>query len=216
MARPKSPDNDSEANDALLPTGVSPPSQEGNFPWRGMLWRFASANLHGIQIMLFLYLFAGKENLTPWERRAFNTLTILLSGLVSLSLGSLLGLLGSILRWRLLARASTTPRSVDLLLGMHTPTGAFKLICHHLGPNGKRSRTTAIVAVYLITNVLGRLSVATFGLTYDLNENVGVEYPAKVTDFGSGSWVHGNETVRNMRMYLAPETSLYWVELDES
>ncbi|RYP62383.1 hypothetical protein DL771_009755 [Monosporascus sp. 5C6A] len=180
-------------------TSLKPSHQYGRFPWGGVLWRFATATMFSIQTMAVLYSFAGRESLTPWERRAFNTLTILFSGLVSLTLGSLLGLLGSVLRWRLLARASTTPRDVDMILGMHNPTGALKLLCHHLSPSGKWSNTTAIVLLYLIVNIVVRLSVAAFGLTYDLNENVGVEYPAEVVDFSSPNWIYGNQYDRNIR-----------------
>jgi hypothetical protein len=196
-----------EAKVALI-SGFRSPKQHGNFPWRGVLWRFISAAIYMTLIVVSLHQFARRESMTPWDRRGFNALTILLSGLVSLSLGSFLGLLGSVLRWRLLARATTTPRDADLILGMHTPAGAFKLTCHHLGSKGKWSRTTVIVLVYLIVNIAGRLSVAAFGLTYDFNENVGIEYPAKVTDFGSPNWVYGNASFRNMRRYAALEMSM--------
>jgi hypothetical protein len=115
--------------------------------------------------------------------------TILFSSLVSLSLGSLLGLLGAALRWRLLARRAHQPRDVDLILGMPNPTGALKLIAHDCGPNGRWSVTTLVVLAYLLVNIIGRLAVATFGLTYDLNENAGVDYPVMLNDFGSRDWM---------------------------
>ncbi|KAK3349081.1 hypothetical protein B0T25DRAFT_569733 [Lasiosphaeria hispida] len=187
------------------------PNQHGKFPWRGVTWRFATAALTSIQIMVLLFSFARRESLTTWERRAFNAFIILFSGLLSLTLGSLLGLLGSVLRWRLLARARTTPHDVDMILGMANPTGAFKLVWYHsLGP-GKWSGTTGIVLLYLTVNIIGRLSVAAFGLTYDLNENAGVEYPPKVTDFGSSNWINGNDSVRNMRRMTEYALPGFWL-----
>jgi hypothetical protein len=116
-------------------------------------------------------------------------LTILFSSLVSLSLGSLLGLLGAVVRWPLLARRAHAPRDADLILGMPKPTGSLKLIVHHCGPNGKWSVTTWIVLAYLLFNIIGRLSVAAFGLTYDLNENASVDYPVMLHDFGHWDWM---------------------------
>ncbi|KAK0707873.1 hypothetical protein B0H67DRAFT_648009 [Lasiosphaeris hirsuta] len=187
------------------------PGQHGKFPWRGVTWRFATAALTSIQIMALLYSFARRESLTTWERRAFNAFIILFSGLLSLTLGSLLGLLGSVLRWRILARVRTTPHDVDLILGMANPTGAFKVVWHHAVGRGKWSATSGIVLGYLVVNIIGRLSVAAFGLTYDLNENAGVEYPPKVTDFGSSNWVNGNDSVRNMRRMTEYALPGFWL-----
>ena len=55
-------------------------------------------------LVICLWQFSGKGPLDKWEQRSFNTLSILLTGIASLGLGSLLGYLGSMLRWPLLAR----------------------------------------------------------------------------------------------------------------
>lgn len=78
----------------------------------GIAWRFASTVFFGYLLVLVLYMFKQKDKLGVWEKRWFNTLTILLSAIVSLLLGSLLGLLGSMLRWSLLAWEEHTPREV--------------------------------------------------------------------------------------------------------
>ncbi|KAK0617714.1 hypothetical protein B0T14DRAFT_525726, partial [Immersiella caudata] len=57
-------------------------------------------------------LVQDKGSLTDSERRGFNSLTILISALLSITIGSLFGLLGNMLRWRLLASKSHTPRDV--------------------------------------------------------------------------------------------------------
>ncbi|KAK3349541.1 hypothetical protein B0T25DRAFT_504738 [Lasiosphaeria hispida] len=81
-----------------------------NLPWKHVAWRFAICLVFCIILAAVLYIFEGIEILDKWERRGFNTLSILFSSLVSLSLGSLLGLLGGMLRWPLLARSHASPR----------------------------------------------------------------------------------------------------------
>ena len=55
-------------------------------------------------LLICLWQFSGQGPLDKWQQRSFNTLSILLTGIASLGLGSLLGYLGSMLRWPLLAR----------------------------------------------------------------------------------------------------------------
>jgi hypothetical protein len=45
-----------------------------------------------------------------------------------------------------------------------------------------------MVALYLVLNVAGRLSVAFFGLTFDLNEALEIEYPIKITNWSGPDW----------------------------
>ena len=139
------------------------------------------------------------------QRRGFNTLAILLSSLLSLALGSLFGILGSVIRWPLLAKKANKPLDVkspnreefelsnlvlqvDLILGMANPTGSFKLVWKHF-IHWNLSGTTAVVALYLFANIASRLSVAGFGLTFSINEIAGVEFPVMVPDWGSDEWL---------------------------
>lgn len=168
------------------------------------MWRFACALLFSVLIIAVLHSYSGGVRLGPWDRRVFNTATILFSSLVSLSLGSLLGLLGSMIRWPLLAMKYNTPRDVDLLLGMPSLTGSLKLILHHSWNGQQWSRTTWIVLLYLLINLVGRLSVAVFGLTYDLNKEAGVEYPVMVNSFETNQWLYVHEYTKfeeNLGMY---------------
>jgi hypothetical protein len=87
----------------------------GHLFWLEICWRLASALLLSILIVVILYTFSKKGNLSRWEKRWFNVLTILFSSLVSLMVGSLLGVLGSMLRWQLLARKSHKPIDVRAL-----------------------------------------------------------------------------------------------------
>jgi len=79
---------------------------------------------------------------------------------------------------------------VDLILGMHHPTGAMTLIWKHTVQDRKWSLTTVAVVVYLIVNIIGRLSVAAFGLTFDLNEQPGIDYPIKITNWNTDEWLN--------------------------
>ena len=57
-----------------------------------------------VLLVICLWWFSQSQPLSKWEQRSFNMLSILLSAIASLGLGSLLGYLGSMLRWPLLAR----------------------------------------------------------------------------------------------------------------
>ena len=76
---------------------------------------------------------------------------------------------------------------------MATPTGSLRLIKRHVR-EWRISPTTFIVTAYLITNVLGRLSVATFGLAYNMMDKKGIEYPILATNWASVSWTNYVDT----------------------
>ncbi|EMR69802.1 hypothetical protein UCREL1_3176 [Eutypa lata UCREL1] len=121
-------------------------------------------------IVGILYAFERKGSLDSWEKRGFNTLAILVPSLMSLSLGSLLGLLGAM---------------VELILDMPKPTGSLQLIWHHATNNRHWTTTTSVVALYLLANITSRLSVSSFGLTFELNDVADIDYPIMVTDWGT-------------------------------
>jgi len=71
-----------------------------------LLRRFLITSLSLVLLVITLLGFSKLQRLTKWEQRGFNTLSILLPGMASLGLGSLIGHLGSMLRWPLLARTT--------------------------------------------------------------------------------------------------------------
>ena len=81
---------------------------------RGFLLTFFSLVL----LVICLWRFSKPQRLSKWEQRSFNALSILLSGIASLGLGSLLGYLGSMLRWPLLARRMYQMQDVWLLTSL--------------------------------------------------------------------------------------------------
>ncbi|CAZ84205.1 unnamed protein product [Tuber melanosporum] len=140
-----------------------------------------------VLLVICLWIFSKKRSMSKLEQRSFNTLSILLTATASLGLGSLLGHLGSMLRWPILARTVHQMQDVDSILGMSPPAGALRLIKRHIRER-RISRTTFIVTAYLLTNVIGRLSVANFGLTFNMTDKKGIEYPVLATNWTSALW----------------------------
>ena len=85
---------------------------------------------------------------------------------------------------------------VDSILGMSPPTGSLRLIKRHI-QELRISQTTIIVTAYLITNVLGRLSVAIFGLAYNVMDKTGIQYPILATNWTSVSWTGNSNATTN-------------------
>jgi len=86
-------------------------------------------------------------------------------------------------------RANTEPLilghfQVDLILGMDSPAGSLALLWDHTSTL-RCSRITIITALHLSLNVIGRISVSAFGLTFDLNEVGGDEPPVLLTNWSS-------------------------------
>ena len=77
-----------------------------------LIRRFFLISLSLIFLVMTLLGFSKLNQLSKWEQRSFNTLSILATGMASLCLGSLLGYLGSMLRWPLLARTMHQMRDV--------------------------------------------------------------------------------------------------------
>jgi len=114
-------DNNKEAPSSTAtrgePIAASSPSTErkhGRLFWYEIGWRLAASFIFSVIIIAILYSFSQKGSLSRWQKRWFNVFAILFSSLVSLSVGSLLGLLGSMLRWPLLARRLHKPGNVSL------------------------------------------------------------------------------------------------------
>ena len=77
---------------------------------------------------------------------------------------------------------------------MATPTRSLRLIKRHIRER-RISRTTLIVTAYLLTNILGRLSVAIFGLAFNLKDGTGLDYPILATNWTSASWTRNVNSV---------------------
>jgi len=86
---------------------LSTPFDSRKLFWRNLIslsWRCLATALALAFLIIGLRIFSGMGQLSRMEQRGFNTITILFGALASLGIGSMLGNLGSMLRWRLLAR----------------------------------------------------------------------------------------------------------------
>ncbi|KAG0635123.1 hypothetical protein HOY80DRAFT_1094809 [Tuber brumale] len=185
--RPQSfPDSNSEGESVIAGSENLrlKPFRSGDQPRRNyiLLARGFSMTFFSLVLLVIcLREFSQLQALSKWEQRTFNTLSILLTAIASLGLGSLLRHLGSMLRWPLIARM------VDSILGIAPPAGTLRMIKRHIRER-RISRTTLIVTTYLVTNVVGRLSVAIFGLAYNMTDKTGIENPILVTNGTSALW----------------------------
>ena len=113
-SRPNShnPPHHGVVGDALISKQGKSPGPPILFGSREQLWRnmislstrCLTSALSLSLLIIGLRVFSRLGKLSDMEQRGFNSITILLSALASLGLGSTLGHLGSMLRWRLLAR----------------------------------------------------------------------------------------------------------------
>ena len=100
------------ADDPLISKPEKPPKPPILFDsWEQFQWHLISLSgrclttaLSLSLLILGLLIFSQIGVLNRWQQYGFNTITILLSAFASLGIGSMLGYLGSMLRWRLLAR----------------------------------------------------------------------------------------------------------------
>lgn len=77
---------------------------------------------------------------------------------------------------------------VDLVLGMPEATGALRLVWLQSTSSKKWTSTTLVALLYLVFSTLGRLSVASIGLAFNVNENVTTILPIGLTDWNSSEW----------------------------
>ncbi|KAM7205172.1 hypothetical protein V8F20_003309 [Naviculisporaceae sp. PSN 640] len=162
-------------------------------------WLFSLASV--IPVCLVLWGFQQFDDLGTWNRRAFNTLSLCAIALMSLFLGSVTQLLGTMIRWPLLASRPWPPRDVDRILGLADPTTSIKLIWNDVWTRRQYSKATATASVYLFATVGASLGVAVLGLTYDLNDVDGVVYPAMLTDWGTPAWLNGDRLDHTWRRF---------------
>ncbi|KAF8246319.1 hypothetical protein K440DRAFT_685595 [Wilcoxina mikolae CBS 423.85] len=78
---------------------------------------------------------------------------------------------------------------IDLILAMAPPTGAIRLIFAHVKEK-RWTRTTLVAIIYLFINVAGRLSVAVFGLSFNIADQPEVLYPLTMSNWSPPNWIH--------------------------
>ncbi|PWW73371.1 hypothetical protein C7212DRAFT_288142 [Tuber magnatum] len=202
-----------DADDPLISKPEKPPTLPISFDSREQFWwrvislsgRCLTTALSLSFLVLGLVIFSRMGELSRWEQRGFNAITILFSAFASLGLGSELGYLGSMLRWPLLARKKYNMQDIELLLAMPSPSGSAALIFAHIR-KWRLSMTTLIVLIYLLVNIIGRFSVAIFGLTFNLADVPFKITPTLITNWDSTVLLAKNATdigvaVKELRKY---------------
>lgn len=90
---------------------------------RSIMRRFLATCVAIILLVICVFEFSKMGHLKKRDQRGFNALAILLTGTMSLCIGSLLGYLGSMMRWPILARAAHNAADVFAL--------DFSYVLHH-------------------------------------------------------------------------------------
>ncbi|KAF8242065.1 hypothetical protein K440DRAFT_497800, partial [Wilcoxina mikolae CBS 423.85] len=128
--------------------------------------------------------FSTINDMRIWAKRAFNTLSIVFISMLSVGIGSMIGELGKTIRWKLLASMPHNLQDVEDILSLPSPFASLRRIYRRAGLQSTYprtrcslfrwpSRTSSILVSFLFANLLGRLSVATFGLVFSINDASG-------------------------------------------
>ncbi|KAF8456809.1 hypothetical protein BDZ91DRAFT_800895 [Kalaharituber pfeilii] len=128
---------------------------------------------------LFAYTlkhYGAKRVLHSMERRVFNALVILLAAAISTGIGFLIDQVGYMLRGGLLMKGFNTKQEIAYV--WQGTLGSYALLVwSHLRRKSYNVATT-LALLFLIANVVGRLSVALFGFTYSLDFTDEIIVPA--------------------------------------
>lgn len=123
-------------------------------------------------IIICLHGTAQKESMNQWEKRAFNFAIIMLSAILSLGIGYLLDQLGLLARGQVLASNPHTELSIRYII-RGSMTAVAHLLRHHVLHLPRTfNRVTLIATIYLAFSISARLSVAFFGLTFNVDESI--------------------------------------------
>jgi hypothetical protein len=107
----KSPNAGGEKSAAIQESpGVVPNNHDHT---SALVKRSSAIGLAIVFLVASLFGFSKVGHLDKWEQRGFNSLAILFTGIMSLGLGSLVGYMGSMIRWPLLARTTYGARDVS-------------------------------------------------------------------------------------------------------
>ncbi|KAF8456815.1 hypothetical protein BDZ91DRAFT_839228 [Kalaharituber pfeilii] len=120
--------------------------------------------------------YGAKRVLHNMERKVFNALVILLAAAISTGIGFLIDQVGYMLRGGLLMKGLNTKQEIAYI--WQGTLGSYALLVwSHLRRKSYNVATT-LALLFLIANVVGRLSVALFGFTYALDFTDQIDVPA--------------------------------------
>ncbi|PHH87981.1 hypothetical protein CDD83_8156 [Cordyceps sp. RAO-2017] len=155
------------------------------FDRRRQLRRLASASLARwlltvaltAAIYAVLWAYSARPAMTSDKKREFNGLVIGLSIGLGLNIASSLKAMVSELRWWLLSLDGCSPREADLILQSDHLSRLMQLGC-----TSRRFKVRLFVVVWLLVNLASQVSLATLGLSYNINgSQIAVTAPGAVS-----------------------------------
>ncbi|KAF8456816.1 hypothetical protein BDZ91DRAFT_800914 [Kalaharituber pfeilii] len=186
IAPAQSTDNNvTDVDSGSITLQARPPSSKGSSTYPGVTFR--TVIFHTWPIILFNFLceilfaytlkrYGVKRVLNTVERRVFNALVIFLAAAISTGIGFLIDQVGYMLRGGLLMKGFNTKQEIAYI--WQGTLGSYALLVwSHLRRKSYNIATT-LALLFLIVNVVGRLSVALFGFTYTLDFTDQIEVPA--------------------------------------
>ncbi|TGZ81657.1 hypothetical protein EX30DRAFT_371282 [Ascodesmis nigricans] len=129
-----------------------------------ILFRWLVSLLLAAIMMLCFYHYEKIKILTKDQVRWFNAVKTGLYLTLGLNLAASLKGMALLVRWRLLARKKHELKEVDLILGIHSLIKVFLYGIHAI--KSHRVLTAFACFMWILANLVGRLSVALTGLTY--------------------------------------------------
>ncbi|KAF8475488.1 hypothetical protein BDZ91DRAFT_778654 [Kalaharituber pfeilii] len=148
---------------------------------------------------LFAYIlkfYGAKKVLLSDDRRVFNMASLLLAAALSMGIGYLLDQIGTMLRGRMMGGSLNTKEEIAHIL--RGTLGSYSLlIFSHLRRKAYVHATT-LATLFILSNLLGRLSVGFLGLTYAVDDQEVEIIPALEGTW----WPELGEPLRNDSVFL--------------
>ncbi|KAF8423518.1 hypothetical protein EV426DRAFT_700130 [Tirmania nivea] len=114
-------------------------------------------------ICLCLWGFSKMNDLSQWEKGAFNTLLLLLSVVLAFGIGFLFDQIGLLARGTLLQHTGCCVEGIGYVM-RGTLSSYASLFMHKVGISG-------VVFLYLLCSVVGRFGVVTLGFAFNIEES---------------------------------------------
>ncbi|KAF8423516.1 hypothetical protein EV426DRAFT_700129 [Tirmania nivea] len=144
-------------------------------------------------ICLCLWGFSTINDLSPWEKRAFNASSLLLSAGLGFGIGFLLDRIGLLARGTLLQSKSHSMKEIAYIM-MGTPSSYALLFMHQVRTRrGLVTPTTWVLFLYLLGSVFGRFGVAFLGFAVNLDDSAVYTPPLFRPNWANGT-VDGDDS----------------------